>query len=65
MTKEDLQKILDKMPAGTKIYVRRSDNAWPAVARAFEGEDVLYLECIGEDHRNFPKDYAGAMERKL
>lgn len=62
MTKEELQKVLDQMPAGTQIYVRQRDDAWPAKARAFKGEKVLYLESTRGDHRNFPEGYTGAEE---
>ena len=70
MTKEKLQAILDKMPAGTLIYLRQGDDAWPAHPRRFKeggpGPRVLYLEVVLEDedgdHRNFPEGYTGVTE---
>jgi hypothetical protein len=70
MTKEKLQAILDTMPAGSLVYLRRGDDAWPAQARRFkEGgnlTEVLYLEVVPEDedgdHRNFPEGYNGVTE---
>jgi hypothetical protein len=70
MTKEKLQAILDTMPAGSLVYLRREDDAWPAQARRFkEGgnpTEVLYLEVVPEDedgdHRNFPEGYNGVTE---
>jgi hypothetical protein len=68
MTKEKLQAILDKLPAGTLIYVRQGDDAYPAHLRRFNESRpaVLYLDIVGEDesgdHRNFPEGYSGTRE---
>jgi len=69
MKKEELEKILAKLPAGTEIYVRSRDDAWPAKARLFSSQgrppDVLYLESAAGDHRNFPEGYSGVKELPL
>jgi len=72
MTKEKLAAILEKLPAGTLIYVRVRDDAWPAKARRFTSraaESVLYIDHVAEDddgdHRNFPEGYSGAKEVPL
>lgn len=66
MTKEELIAILDKVPAGTEIYVRSADNAWPAQARRFNDDPpVIYIDIDHsrlDDHLNFPEGYSGAVE---
>lgn len=72
MRKEALQAILDQLPAGTQVYIRQRDDAYPAKARIFSEdgvpENVLYLQVDvdrADEHRNFPEGYSGVKELKL
>ena len=73
MTKEKLQALLNNLPEGTLIYLRRNDDAYPPLPRMFKESNnqppVLYLQTIAKDedggHRNFPEYYCDAEEVSL
>lgn len=66
MTKEQLIRILSKLPDGTEVYVRsRCDDAYPPIVSVFNEEEsvVAYIGLGSLDgHRNYPQKYRGVIE---
>lgn len=65
MKKQYLEALLSSLPDDTEIYIRVGDDAWPAKARFFNNDNVLYLEHTAGDHRNFPEGQRGINEVKI
>jgi hypothetical protein len=66
-TKEKFIAALEKLPEGTKIFVRSGDDAYTPNLRVFEhnGVQTLFIELVSFEHRNFPERCRGVKEIKI
>jgi hypothetical protein len=64
LTKEELIEVLHTLPAGTLMYVRQRDDAYPLTLKVFrdKGDDTTVAYVMNNQqalgwHRNYPEEY--------